>query len=136
MQVKPTPTLGREAAPAETPELGCAISPGQPRPAGCRHRASWRQVELRGARLLPLPAHPGPALALPPQHHLQVQAAMMVCGGHKEDDDMGHACALPCLEREQGAQHVRVCSACRLADAMQFPLVQARPHTCARLLQL
>ena len=76
MQVKPTPTLGREAAPAETPELVCAVSLGQPRPAGCRHRASWRHVELRGARLLPLPAHPGPALALPPQHHLQVQAAM------------------------------------------------------------
>ena len=31
---------------------------------------------------------------------------------------------------------MRACSARRLADAMQSPLVQACPHTCARLLQL
>ena len=31
---------------------------------------------------------------------------------------------------------MRGCNACRLADAMQSPLVQAYPHTCARLLQL
>ena len=76
------------------------VSLCKPRPAGCRRRASWTHFELRGAHLLPLPAHPGPALALPPHHGLQVQAATMVCGGHREDHDVGHACAVAPLERE------------------------------------
>ena len=71
MHVMQTCAPGRQAAPAETPGLVFGVSPGQPRPAGCGHRASWPHIKLHGARLLPLPAHPGPALARPPHHHLQ-----------------------------------------------------------------
>ena len=96
-------------------------------------RASWLHAELREAYLLPLPARPGPALALSPHHRLQVEAAMVVGCSQSEDHDVGLACAFPRLERggQEGSlrgagAHAGWPMACNLILCRHVPSTPAR----------
>ena len=132
-QVNPCPWQ-IEGAPAESSFLSCQNSPGQPCLAGCRHRAYCiDHIELTGLICYPLPAHAGPALALPPHHHLQVQAAIIIA--IKKRTMLTMYLFLQARGDEGTVWQIRGCSACTSVwqpHVMQSDLVQAGPERSCR----